>query len=708
MIKSISKISLLFTVFLLISVQSPASKGMNVNSRSDQAQLTHDMKIDVDYGKIPFYFIPNEGQVHEQALFYAKTSGYTLWLTRNGLIFDRIMNLGDLQRRSVSKLVFLNANKNANVAPAETADYKVNYFIGSDRTQWRTGIPTSKTVLYKELYKNIDLKVYGAEKEIEYDFIVKPGGTITDIKFEYGDVKKTSLDEEGRLVVETDFGEMKHNKPSCYQIIEGEKVEIVGQFKEICKNIYSFEVNDYNGEYALIIDPVVLVYSTYLGGSKFEYGRGIAVDKSGAAYVTGDTSSDNFPTKKALFGKRKGSGDIFLTKISPTGASLIYSTYLGGSSWENGMGIAVDDENAVYLTGTTDSKDFPTKNPYQKNRVWFTDVFVAKIKNDGSDLIYSTYLGGWDFDRGYGIAIDKTGSAYVTGETSSSDFPTKNPIYKYKGGYWGDVFITKINKDGSDLSYSTFLGGSGNDGEPAIAVDASGSAYVVGHTESNNFPTKNPFQGKKSSYSDVFITKINPSGTSLVYSTFLGGKGEDYGSDIALDKKGAAYITGETTSSNFPIKNAMYPKYKGGGAWLWEDVFITKVHPKGNALVFSTYLGGTGQDEGYSIALDNNDDIYVSGMTKSTDFPVKDAFQNNLGGGEWGDAFIVKIKPNGRTMEYSSYLGGSDSDGPEDITADEQGAVYIIGYTRSTDFPTKKPIYKKIAGESDAFITKIK
>jgi hypothetical protein len=686
------------------------------------------MKIDVDYGKIPLYFIPNEGQVHEQGLFYAKTSGYTLWLTKNGLVFDKMISSGEQKRHDgvdkkpmprsrknaespkyrhdVSRLTFHNANKDTKVVPAETDDYKVNYFIGNDRTKWRTGIPTSKAALYKELYKNIDLKIYGAEKEIEYDFNVKPGGMVSDIKFEYRDVKKTSLDEEGNLVVETDFGQLKHKKPSCYQIIEGEKIEVAGKFKEICKNTYSFEVKKQNDKYELIIDPVILVYSTYLGGADDDGGNGIAVDKKGAVYITGSTSSANFPLKKAMSGKRKGSMDVFLTKISPTGASLIYSTYLGGNSWETGMGIAVDDENAVYLTGYTDSKDFPTKNPFQKDRVWFTDAFIAKIKNDGSDLIYSTYLGGSGFDRGYGIAIDKAGAAYVTGETESYDFPTKNPIYKYKGGYWGDVFITKINNDGSDLIYSTYLGGSDNDCDPAIAVDAKGSAYVVGYTESKNFPIKNPFQGKKSSYSDAFVTKIHPSGTSLVYSTFLGGKGSDYGSGIAVDNKGAVYITGGTSSKDFPIKNAIYQIYKGGV--LGGDSFITKIHPKGNSLVFSTYLGGTGDDIGFGIALDNDDNIYVSGRTKSVDFPVKDAFQNNLAGGEWGDVFIAKIKPNGKTMDYSSYLGGSDSDGPWDITADEKGAVYLIGWTRSTDFPTKKPIYKKNAGKSDVFITKLK
>ncbi|MBN2256012.1 MAG: SBBP repeat-containing protein, partial [Deltaproteobacteria bacterium] len=633
--------------------------------------------------------------------FYAKASGYTLWLAKDSLVFER-------HQRDVSRLVFLGANPDSKPVPAEAADYKVHYLTGNDPAAWRTDIPTSRSVLFEEIYKNIDLKLYGTEREIEYDFIVKPGGKVADIAFAYRDVQRTALDDAGDLVVDMEFGGLRHKKPSCYQMIQGERKEVDGRFKPMGDNRYSFEVSGYDDSHELIIDPVVLAYSTFLGGTKHECGYGLALDNSGAAYLIGSTSSTDFPTKKPFSGKRNGSSDVFLTKISATGASLIYSTYIGGSSWEVGSGVAVDAANAAYLVGYTDSKDFPTQNPIQKDRVWFTDVFVAKINKAGNALVYSTYLGGWGFDYGHGIAVDKAGSAYVTGTTGSNDFPVKNPIYKYQGGYWGDAFVSKLSQDGGSLVYSTFLGGSGNEHETAIAVDSQGAAYVVGGTESNNFPVKNPYQAVKSKYVDAFITKIHPKGTSLVYSTFLGGKGGEYCHDIAVDKKGAAYITGETTSKDFPLKNAMYPVYKGGGLWLWEDAFITKIHPKGNTLVFSTYLGGTGLDEGYCIALDGGGNIYVSGATKSTDFPVKNAFQDHFNGGEAGDAFVAKIKPNGKTMVYATYLGGAESDGPFDMAINKNAVVHLIGYTRSADFPTKRPLYKEKSGEQDVFFAKLK
>ncbi len=383
-----------------------------------------------------------------------------------------------------------------------------------------------------------------------------------------------------------------------------------------------------------------LVYSTYLGGSNGEDARGIAVDSAGNAYVTGYTSSTDFPTAKPLQPTSDGD-DAFVAKLNPTGSALLYSTYLGGNNTDVGNGIAVDSEQNAYVTGYTYSSDFPTAHPLQSVYGGNPDVFVAKLNPTGSVLLYSTYLGGSDYDLGFGIAVDSAGNAYVTGGTLSSNFPTANPLQTFSSG--GRVFVAKLNPTGSALLYSSYLGGSLARG---IAVDSGGNAYVTGYTTSPYFPTVNPLQavyGGGVNYGDAFVTKLNPAGSALVYSTYLGGSGEEQGFGIAVDSSGNAYVTGYTTSTNFPTANPLQPVSGGGNGFLNGDAFVSKLNPGGSALVYSTYLGGSGDDEGYGIAADSAGNAYATGYTTSTDFPSADPLQPFFGGVQ--DAFVTKIGP---------------------------------------------------------------
>ena len=381
----------------------------------------------------------------------------------------------------------------------------------------------------------------------------------------------------------------------------------------------------------------VLIYSTYLGGSGNDYGMSIAVDSSGCAYVTGNTASSNFPTKNAYQATRKGSFDLFITKLNAAGNDLVYSTYLGGTGTDNGRGIAVDSVGCAYVAGYTDSTDFPTKNAYQPSIAgsYTSDTFITKLNATGSDLVYSTYLGGTSGDYGFGIAVDSVGYAYVAGYTDSTDFPTKNAYQSSPAG-GSDIFITKLNTTGNDLVYSTYLGGTGIDYGYGIAVDSVGCVYVTGYTNSTNFPVENAYQPAFSGGSyDTFITKLNPAGNALVYSTYLGGTGMDSGRGIAVDYVGCAYVTGFTNSTDFPVLNAYQPSLAGD-----YDVFLTKLNAAGNALSYSTYLGGTDADRGYAIAVDSVGSAYVTGQTNSTDFPVLNAYQPSL---VWNyDAIIFK------------------------------------------------------------------
>jgi hypothetical protein len=382
----------------------------------------------------------------------------------------------------------------------------------------------------------------------------------------------------------------------------------------------------------------MLLYSTHLGGNDIDEGFGIAVDAEGNAYVTGSTFSTNFPTVGAIQARKRGCGacaDAFVAKLGADGSALIYSTYLGGSRAQGGNGIAVDVDGNAYVIGATTSTDFPTAIPFQNAKRGFLDAFVTKLDPTGSALAYSTYLGGDSDEIGYGIAVDAVGDAYVTGVTVSTNFPTVRPFQSTNRGFI-EAFVTKLKSTGDTLVYSTYLGGSGISEAYGIAVDAAGHAYVTGTTESPDFPTAHPWQPVFGGDADAFVTKLSPEGNELVYSTYLGGRGGDKGHSIAVNADGNAYVTGRTGSNQFPMTSALQANYGGNF-----DAFVTKLHPAGADLIYFTYLGGHGEEQGYGIALDGVGNVYVTGMTNSTDFIMAHPFQSAYRGGQ--DAFVSKI-----------------------------------------------------------------
>ena len=470
------------------------------------------------------------------------------------------------------------------------------------------------------------------------------------------------------------------------------------------KNV-GFAVGDYDQNFMLALDPG---YSTYLGGSgadrtsSIPTNNGIAVDSWGNAYITGKTKSTDFPTLNPYQGSYGGGfSDAFVTKLDSNGNTLIYSTYLGGDTDDEGHGIAVDSSGNAYVTGFTWSSDFPTLNPYQGSHGGgFYDVFVTKLDSSGDTLIYSTYLGGNGEERGNGIAVDSSSNAYVAGYTKSTNFPTQNP---YQGSNAGesDAFVTKLSSGGDTLTYSTYLGGSSSDYGNDVAVDNSGNAYITGRTySSDDFPTLNPHQGSFGGGSyDAFVTKLSSGGDALIHSTYLGGNSYDEGYGIAVDSSGNAYVAGYTRSSDFPTQNP----YQGSNAGE-SDAFVTKLSSGGDTLIYSTYLGGSDDSGGYDIAVDSLGNAYVTGNTQSTDFPTLNPHQGSYGGG-YCDAFVTKLSSNGSALIYSTYLGGSSSDYGHGIAVYSSGNAYVVGYTDSTDFPTLNPYQSSHGGgEWDAFV----
>ena len=584
----------------------------------------------------------------------------------------------------------------------------------------------------------MDLVYYGNQRQLEYDLIVTPGADPDAIQFAFEGEHNLEIDAQGNLVVHTSGGKVRLQKPLVYQEADGVRREISGAYVLRGRRQVGFRVAAYDASKLLTIDPV-MSYSTYLGSSGDDIGIDIAVDASGNAYVTGLTDSTTFPTANALEGLFRGRSDVFIAKLNAEGSALVYSTYLGGSGTDFGVGIAVDSAGNVYATGYTDSTDFPRANALQADFGGSFDAFVTKLDPTGSALVYSTYLGGSGSDVGLGIAMDSSGNAYTVGTTNSTDYPTANSFQAAFGGGNRDGFVTKLNTAGSALVYSTYLGGSRDDIGIDIAVDISGNAYVTGSTRSANFPAtmdgfQSSCQGQFDDFcfsEDAFVTKLNDEGSGLVYSTYLGGRGLDTGFGIAVDSAGNAYVTGYTASADFPTASPLQPALNGRQ----KDAFVTKLDPAGSALVYSTYLGGDRNDGGTGIAVDSFGNVYVAGGTISTNFPTANPLQAASGGGSL-QAFVTKLDPAGLGARYSTYLGGGGSgngggffgafllglnpkaflvslqlgirgnDGATSIAVDSSGNAYMTGGTNSTNFPTLNSVQPASGGGFDAFVTK--
>ncbi len=664
------------------------------------------------YGRLPLFFTENRGQVDSQVKFYTRGQGHSIFFTPEGMILSlsRASGGGKGKGKEASQVLQLRPQ---GISPAveimatEPLEGKVNFFQGRDPAKWRTDVPTYKSVLYREAYPGIDLKFYGAGRQVEYDLVIKPGADPKQVKFLYQGIEALKLTKAGDLTVTLPGGgKLVQKRPVIYQEINGQRVSREGKFRLLPgKRGYGFELASYDTRFPLIIDPVVLVYSTFLGGDTFESGNGIAVDASGSAYVVGTTQSENFPILHAFQQPFGGGQDAFVTKFNPAGNTLAYSTFLGGEIDDFGFGIAVDGSGNAYVTGESFSTGFPvTGTAYQSSLTGVGNAFVTKLSATGG-LAYSTYLGGTGSDVGKSIAVDASGNAYVAGDTNSGDFPMV-------GGFQGllngtkNAFVSKIAPAAAGpagLLYSTYLGGSISDTPWGIAVDTAGAAYVAGQTSSSDFPKTDTsaLQG----ITDAFVTKINPGvsgAASLVYSFFWGGTGSDGATGgIAVDTGGNAYVAGNTDSTDFPTVTPFQATLNG-----FTNAFVTKFNATGTA-VYSTYLGGDGADIAWFIALDNAGRAYVTGQTSSTNFPTVGALQNTLTGAP--NAFVTKLNASGATLFYSTYLGGTVSDYGFGIAVNSLKA-YVTGITQSTDFPTRNAFQAApaLTSTATAFVTALK
>jgi hypothetical protein len=677
------------------------------------------------HAQLPLHFEINRGQSAPEVTFAARGPGYGLFLTATDAVLvlsspasARAARSSDplatpaalastsppVSRHTVVRMTFPGANRAPVVSGAGELPGKASYFRGRDPHAWRTNIPTYAKVTYRDLYPGVDLVYYGHDQQLEYDLVVAPEGDPNRIALQFDGVDSLAIAADGDLVLRASGVELRQHKPVIYQEVGDSRQAVDGHY--VLRDAYQVGValGPYDQTKPLVIDPV-LAFSSYLGGTRSDIGERLAVDLLGNTYLTGSTTSPDFPTTTGapLTGDLD---DVFVTKVNPEGSALVYSTYLGGTGHDRARDIAIDFAGQAYLTGFTDSADFPIANAVQPTPGGLGDAFVVKVSAGGDALVYSTYLGGSRFDTGAGLALDWRGNAYVTGTTASLNFPTVNAFQPALAGIdpSTDAFVTKVSPAGTALVYSTFLGGGEPESGLAIAVNARGNAYVTGVTGSGDFPTFRPFQPVAlRGVSEAFVTKFSQDGSSLVYSSNLGGNRNDAGLDIAVDLFDRAVVVGSTTSTDFPTVRPVQPVPSDTLSTF--NGFVTIVNPAGSTLFLSTYVGGTSRDEITGVAVDLAGNVYVVGRTFSSDFRVVNPVQAVLGGGM--DAFVAQIDPQRARVVYATYLGGSGDDDGRGIAVDLAGSAYVIGTTTSDDFPVVDALQPVRGGDVDAFFAKI-
>lgn len=678
--------------------------------------------------QLPLHFIENRGQLDDAVDFYIHASGKTLFFTPAGITFSLItgQSAGDRTAHEANhrwnlRLSFADADPDVRPRGMNERKAVFSYFRGKPE-EWKTAIPSYGTLVYEDLWPGIDLVYRCRNGALKYEFLVEPGIDPKQIRLAYEGVTDLRVQETGKLLISYPGGSFEDGAPFAFQRIDGEKIEVPAAYRllEGEKNAplcYTFDIGSYDPSEPLFLDPVLLIYSGYIGGTKYENGQDLAVDAEGNAYVTGVTDSRDFPIAVGPDPTMNGMCDAFVAKVSAEGDTLLYCGYIGGSSFDEGRGIAVDSQGQAYVTGYAESDEttFPvTVGPDLTYGGGYADTFVAKVNAQGTALLYCGYIGGTDTDVGMDIAVDDLGQVYIAGETSSheSSFPVvAGPGLTFGGGV--DGFVAKVNTQGTALQYCGYIGGQGMDSAWAIAVDALGQAHVTGHTDTPNsgFPLLiGPDLSGNGMY-DAYVTKVNAQGDALLYSGYIGGAETETGQGIALDGQGHAYITGRTNSdeSTFPVLKGPDLTY-GGGTTLWgSDGFIAKVDVSGSSLHYCGYIGGPENDGCSGVAVNDHGQAYLFGTTHSdqTTFPVLVGPDLTYNGS--GDAFVAKLNEEGDSLIFCGYHGGALFDTGFDIALGEAGQLYVIGATESAEytFPVSVGPDLTFNGEMDIFISKL-
>ncbi len=718
------------------------------------------------FRNLPLVFESNQGQTNPEVRFLTHGSGYALFLTRTEAVLSleaRSQSNRDERNHSVLRMRLAGSASMPEVSGDNLLPGKSNYLIGNDAAQWHTGVPQFARVLYRNVYQGVDLVYHGSQGQLEYDFEIAPRADASPIAMQFAGADKVSLNAAGDLILSNAAGEVQFHAPVAYQLRGAQKNPVSAHFTRLSENSIGFALGPYDHTRALVIDPV-LAYSTYLGGSGEESCTAIigaaagfvpqcpaiAVDNVNSSYVAGATTSTDFPVTAGAYKTAYTSGakaNVFVAKYNSNGSALLFATYLGGSGLDYPAGIKVDSGFNVILGGTTNSTNFPLANNFTNPALAAGNhVFVSKLNSNGAALLYSTYLGGNGADVASGVAIDSSGLIYVTGTTTSTNFPTVAATNQTtfqtmpKIGATTQFFFSKLQSSlagANSLLYSTYLGGSSTENGAAqitvgggIAVDTNNNVYVSGGTNFVDMPVLDAYAAYNPSNSgplllDAFVAKFafpsnNITPPYLVYLTYFGGSGDDVAYGVGADTSGNAYIVGSTTSTDVaPANNtSSYQAVNGGGVDAFEAKFGTPCVVNTSGCTISTvpldyfsYLGGSGTDVGLAVAVDISNGAYITGFTNSTNFPVVNA-PSGLGFGGGEDAFVAKFFTastilGSSTQNFATYLGGAGTDIGTSIALDLQNSVYVAGETSSLNFPTSAPVQLNLNGSNDAFVTKL-
>ncbi len=665
------------------------------------------------YGQIPLSFEANQGQTDGRVQYLAHGPGYTLFLTPTAATLELARSTP--ATGTVLDMQLVGARPDTPARGLAEQGGTANYLIGNEPGGWHANVPTFGRVQYAGVYPGIDLVYSGSQQQLEYDFDVAPGADPGAITLSFPGAAEMDLDAAGDLVLHTAGGDVVQHAPVVYQDGPGGRQAVAGRYVLAGDGRVRFGLGPYDPTHALVIDPTLaystylggnaldegraiavdaageayltgytmstnfpttpgafetqpagtadvfvgklndsgtaLVYATYLGGSGADEGWGIAVNAAGNAFITGDTTSRDFPTTRTAFQRQPGGGvsSAFVAELNATGSALVYSTYLGGSRDDHGRGIALNSAGRALVAGYTASPDFPTTaGVFQTRLAGGTNAFVVQLNAAGTGLVYGTYLGGGANDYAYAIAVGTAGNAFITGAATSGNFPTTAGVVQGTPAGGTDAFVAKLNATGTALTYATYLGGSGNDEGTAVAVDSGGRAFVTGDTNSADFPTtRRAFQSQPAGGYDAFVTELNAAGAVLTYSTYLGGSADDFGTGIALDAAGQAYVIGDTLSGDFPTTaDATQPTAQGR-----QDAFVVELSAGGAALAYATYLGGSADDFGTGIAVDAAANAYVVGYTSSANFPTTPgAVQTRRGSAP--DAFVAEVSSADPAVQF--------------------------------------------------------
>ena len=666
--------------------------------------------------RLPVTFEPNLGQADPSVEYLSRGPGYSLFLRQTGALIsiprppEPSADQSAVNRYSLLQLEFVGGNRHNHLEGVTLQTNRSNYFLGERADGQLRDVPNFERVRYPSIYPGTDLIFHGDPSRLEFDLNLAPGADPEYIRFRLNGADQLSIDSSGDLIARIASTEFRLHRPVAFQPGAGSDRPVRAEFVLAANQEVGFRIDGFDPTRSLTIDPV-LSYASFLGGGSADTAYAIALDSQHNFYVSGETASTDFPISGGVQASNGGTNDAFVLKIKSDGSGLVYSTFLGGSLVDASQALAVDSTGSAYVAGFTSSSNFPTVNALQTALAGGQDIFVTKLSPDGASLVFSTYLGGTGLDTIAAIALDASNNVVLAGTTKSQDFPVVNALQPTLTGTSGnsDAFVAKLKADGSALIFSTYFGGTGVDGATGVAVSSTGNVWVSGGTGSADLPVVNALQptfggGGVTNISpgDAFLAEFKGDGSALLFSTFWGGSGQEQATSLSLDSSDNVFLIGITSSPDFPTHAALQPQLASSGGF---NTFITKFAADGSRAPFSTYFGGSGNDLAFGSATDTAGNIFISGSTSSTNLPVVNAIQSTNAGGST-DGFVSEVSADGSSLLFSTYLGGTSTDSFNRIAVDSSG-VYVVGTTQSSDFPTMGPPVNTFGGTTDGVIVRL-